>query len=133
VLDRHRGAIARDLEQLDVLRREATTRQRADVQDADRARPDEEWNAEQRRHPALVEERVDRVARLQLVDDHRLAARRHGSGEPGAHRKPETALHLLLEPARSPCYQLVAAVIDQKDRDRVDVEDGLDPVEKGSE
>ncbi len=90
VVDRQRGAIGDELEQLAVAGRELARGQAADVEDADRAPPDEQRDAEQRADPLLAQDRVVDVGVVDVGDERspvdRRRCGRRSRGRPGSSR-----------------------------------------------
>ena len=68
VLDRHRDAVGRELEQLGLVVGEAAGGEAADVQDADHAALDEQRDAEQGADALLAQDRVEDVGVVDVVD-----------------------------------------------------------------
>ena len=125
-LDRQRDARRHELEQLDVVAREAAAAQRADVEHADHLIADEQRHAEQRLDPLLAQDRVEHVRVIDVVENHRRPASRHPTGEAATDRDPHTSLHLLFDPHRRARDELVRLLVQQQHRARVRVEDRAD-------
>ncbi len=122
VLDRDGGAVARELQQLDIERAEVARRQRADVEDADHVAGDEQRDADHRRDPLLAQNRVEHIRVIDVVEDHRLLARRHAAGKTAADRDADTSCDLLLDPDGCARDKLLRRLVEQQDRARVDGE-----------
>jgi hypothetical protein len=90
-------------------------------------------HAHQRTHALLIEERVHRLTGLEVVDHHRALLLRDASGEAGADAHGEALPHLLFQAARRARPERLPVGLDEKDRDRVDVQDLDDPLEQGVE
>ena len=125
-LDRQRDARGHELEQFDVVGREAAAAQAADVEHADHLIPDEQWHAEQRLDPLLAQDRIEHVRVIDVVENHRRPASRHPTGEAAADRDPHTLLHLLFDPNRRARDELLRLLVQQEHRARVRVEDRAD-------
>ena len=123
VLDRQRHAIARELQQLRVVRRERSRRERPDVEHARHLALDHERHAEQRGDPLLTEDRVHDVRLPHVGDEHGLAIGRDATGEAVPDRDPDALLGLPLEATRCTRHELPVLLVDQEDRHGVHGED----------
>ena len=131
VVDRERGAVGRDLQEVAVLGREVAGGERADVQDADDAAPDDERDAEEAADPLLAQDRVEDVGMVDVGDDDRAPLGGHAAGEAAADGDADALLDLLLDPLRRAGAQhLVVVVVDEEERRRVAAEDLGDALEQ---
>ena len=131
VVDRERGAVGRDLQEVAVLGREVAGGERPDVQDADDASADEQWDAEEAADPLLAEDRVEDVGVVDVGDDDRAPLGGHAAGEAAADGDADALLDLLLDPLRRAGAQhLVVIVVDEEERRRVAVEELGDAFEQ---
>ena len=129
-LDRRRGAVGGELEQLGVGVGEFARRERADVQHADHGALDEQRDAEQRADAALAQDRVEDVGVVDVGDviGRRSAAIRPAN--PRAERNPHALLDLLLDALGGGRDQLAPVLVEQQERGRVGVEDLGDALEQ---
>ena len=123
VVDRERGAVGDELEQLDLVRRELAYDERADVEHAAAPSPSTTSGT-----PSIdlipfsrrIGLRTSRV--VDVVEDHRLLLGRDAAGEAAADGDADALLDLLLDPERRARDELVRLLVEQEDRARVDVE-----------
>ena len=130
VLDRERGAVGHELQQLDLVLVEGAVAERADVEHAAHLSLDDERDAEHRLDPLLPQERVEDVRVVDVVEDHRPLLGGDPSCEAAADRDADALLHLLLDPERRARNELVRFLVEQEDRARVDLEDLPRPLEQ---
>jgi uncharacterized protein YndB with AHSA1/START domain len=130
LLDRHRRALGRELEELHVVRFENAMAKAADVNYAQHATAYEERGAEKRLDSLLAENRVQDVRVIDVLDGERPPLGGDPAGEAAADRDPRAPLDLLLDSLRRARDELVRALVEQEDGARVGSEDLLDPVEQ---
>jgi hypothetical protein len=130
VLDRERGTVGHELQQLDLVLVEGAVMERADVEDAAHLTLDDQRDAEHRLDPLLPQDRVEDVSVVDVVEDHRPLLGGDPTGEPTTDRNADALLYLLLDAERSPRDELVRVLVEQEDRARVDLEDLPGPVEQ---
>ena len=78
-------------------------------------------HAEQRADPLLAQDRVEDVGVIDVGDEDRDALGRDPAGEAPADRDPHAALDLLLDPLGRARDELLRLLVEQQNRDRVDV------------
>jgi hypothetical protein len=100
------------------------------MEDAQEAALDDERDAQQRADLLLVEQRVDGVARLEVVDGDGPPLCGDSSCESLTDGHAEANLDLFLEASCSSRRQLVRLLVEQQDRGGVDIEDLDDANEK---
>ena len=130
VLDRERGTVGHELQQLDLVLVEGAVMERADVEDPAHLALDDERDAEHRLDPLLPQDRVEDVPVIDVVEDHRPLLGRDAPGEAAADRDTDALLDLLLDAERSACDELVRLLVEQEDRAGVDLEDLPGPLEE---
>ena len=123
MLDRERGTVGHELQQLDLVLVEGAEVERADVEDAAHLTLDDERDAEHRLDPLLPQDRVEDVRVVDVVEDHRPLLGGNPSREAAADRDADALLHLFLDPERRPRDELVRFLVEQENRARVDLED----------
>ncbi len=123
VLDRERGAVGDELEQLDLVVLEIPRDERADVEDAGHLSLHDQRHAEHRLDPLLAQDRVEDVCVVDVVEDDRPLLGGDAAGKAAADGDADTLLDLLLDAERGACDELVRLLVEQKDRARVDLED----------
>ena len=132
-LDRKRDPVGDQLQQLDVVAREAAVDERPDVDHAQRLTGDHQRYAEHRLDALLAQDRIEHVRVIDVVEDHRLPLRCDATGEATADRDAHTLLHLLLDPDRSPRNELVRVFVGEEHCARVGLEDVADSREEHCE
>ena len=130
VLDRDRGPIGGELEQLAVVGGEVARGEAADVQDAEHAAGDEQGDAEQAADALLAQDRVEDVGVVDVLDRDRGPGGGDAAGEAAADRDAHALLDLLLDALGGACAEHLAARLEQEDRGRVDVQDLGDALEQ---
>ena len=125
LLDRQRGAVRGELEQVALLVGEHARGEAADVQHADDAALHEQRDAEQRLDALLAQDRVEDVGVVDVGDGDRAALGGDAPGEAAADRDADALLDLLLDALGGARVQRVA--LQQQDRHRVDLQDLGDP------
>ena len=130
VLDRERGPVGHELEQLDLVLAEGARNERADVEHAAHLSLDHERDAEHRLDALLAQERVEDVCVVDVVEDHRPLLGGDPAREAAADRDADALLDLLLDPERGARDELVRLLVEQEDRARVDLEDLARPLEQ---
>ena len=130
LLDRDRGAVGGELEQVPLVGGELPRLEAADVQDAEDPVLDQQGHPEQGADSLLAQDRVEDVRVVHVVDRDRPSLRRDAPGEAAAERDLHPALDLLLDPARGARPQHPRFLVQQQDRGRVGVEDLGDPDEQ---
>ena len=133
VVDRERGAVGGELEQVAVGRGEVARREGADVEDADDAALDEERHAEEAADPLLAEQRVEDVAMVDVGDDDRTPLGRDAPREAAADGDPDALLDLLLDALGGSRAQHAAVLLEHEDGGGVGVEDLAHAVEQRAE
>ena len=130
VVDRDRGTVGGELEQLPVVLGELARGQAADVQDAERPAFDHERDAEQRADALLAQDRVQDIGVVDVRDLDRAPLGDDAAREAAAHGQPRALVELLLEPLGGARDQHLAARLEQQDRRGVAVQDLGDAVEQ---
>ena len=133
VLDRERGPVGHELQQLDLVVLEGAGHERADVQDAAHLPLHDERHAEHRLDALLPQDRVEDVRMVDVVEDHRALLGGDPAGEAAAHRDSDALLDLLLDAERRPRDELVRALVEQQDRAGVHLEDRASALEQRGE
>jgi plasmid stability protein len=126
VLDRDRGPIGGELEQIHVVGREIAWRQGSDVQDAEHVAPHDERHADHALDALLAEERVQDVGVLDVVEDDRPSLGCDLAGEAATDRDPDAALDLFFETDRGAGHELLSLLVEEEDRHGVGFEDVAD-------
>ena len=119
MVDRDRGSVCGELQQVDVVDGELPRHERADVEDADDAAAHEQRHAEQRLDPFLPQDRVEHVRVVDVVEDHRPRVAGDASREAAPERDAHALLDLLLDPDRRARDELLRLLVEQQDRARV--------------
>src|SRR4051794_15781377 len=130
VLDRERGAVGGELEEVAVALGELARRERADVEHAEHAALDEQGDAEQRPDPLLAQDRVEDVGVVDVGDEDRAALGGDASREAAPDGDADALLDLLLDPLGRPRADHAPVVLEHEDRGRVGVEDLAHPLEE---
>lgn len=133
VVDRERGAIGCEFEQLDVAAAEDARHERPDVDDAEDGVPDDERDAEEGLDALLAQDRIEDVGVVDVVEDDGSALGGDAAGEAAPERDADTALHLLLEPDRSARHELLPLLVEEEHRSRVAIEQVADAREQRPE
>jgi hypothetical protein len=129
-LDRGRGPVGGELQQVGVGRDEQARRQRADVQHTDHVALHEQRDAEQRADALLAQDRVQDVGVVDVLDRDRAPLGRDPAREPAADRDPHALLDLLLDALGGGGHERVAALVDQQEGGGVGVQDLGDPLQQ---
>ena len=98
MVDRERDALRDDAEQVDLLRPEIASGQRADVDHPEHPVVDDQRRAGERLDAAPPENRVDDVGTIEVLDHHRAPLGHDLAREAAPDWDPNAGLHLLLEP-----------------------------------
>ena len=133
MLDRERGPVGHELEQLDLVLLEVAQMERADVENTAHLALHDEGHAEHRLDPFLPQDRVEDVRVVDVVEDHRPLLGGDPAGEAPADRDADALLDLLLDAERRARDELVRLLVEQQDRARVYLEDLAGAVEQGRE
>jgi hypothetical protein len=122
VLDRERGAVGGELQELRVGRRELARPQRADVEDADRLPADEQRHAQERLDPLLAQDRVEDVRVVDVAENDRALLGGHAAGEATPDGDADALLDLLLDADGRARDELVRLLVEQQHRAGVGVQ-----------
>ena len=133
MLDRERGPVGHELEQLDLVLLEVAQMKRADVENASHVSLHDERDAEHRLDPLLTQDRVEDVGVVDVVEDHRPLLGGDPAREAPADRDADALLDLLLDAERRARDELVRLLVEQQDRARVYFEDLAGAVEQRRE
>ena len=117
VVDRHRGAVGRELEQARLVRHEPAVAEAAHAEDPDDSPLGDQGHAHQRVQTGLAHLRRDLVGVVDVVDHDRARVGRDPSGKPLPDRDAYRAPALLWEPARGVhAERLVRPVAEHRHR-----------------
>ena len=122
VVDRDRGAVAGELQQVDVVDGELARHERANVQHAHDLAAHEQRHAEQRLDPLLPQDRVHNVRVVDVVQDDGPSVRRDATGEAPAEWDANTLLDLFLDAAGRARDEISTILVEEQDRARVGVQ-----------
>jgi hypothetical protein len=130
VLDRDRGAVGGELEQVGLAVVEVAARERADVHHADHAPLDEQRHAEQGADALLAQDRVEDVRVVDVLDPDRAALGGDPAGEAPPHGDPHALLDLLLDALGRLGHEVAGDLVEQQEGRRVGPEDRGDALQQ---